>query len=184
VGPKKHFLKKKTVARRKKCKRAKKARKKKTYKMRKKNEKKKKVQKGKKKWCWPSRRQFHPRTGFFGWCTGGCWVTQAVKKRKMWDDNFDNVFIIPEPEFAKYCTCTCSVAFSFLYGVQVSGYLFQFSLKVQSFSFLFSFLLNVFLRSTFWSFFTWVSFLHRLSLLAHLWPINLMPSMNSIFRVG
>jgi hypothetical protein len=76
-----------------------------------------------------------------------CWgagVTQAVKKEKVWNDNFDNVFIIPEPEFAKYYTW--SVAFAFLYGVQVSGYLFQFSLKVHSFTVFFFFLVKCFYK--------------------------------------
>ncbi len=32
---------------------------------------------------WPlgwtvSSHPWNPRTGFFGWCTGGCWVTQAL----------------------------------------------------------------------------------------------------------
>jgi hypothetical protein len=72
----------------------------------------------------------------------GAGVTQAVKKEKVWNDNFDNVFIIPEPEFAKYYTC--SVALAFLYGVQVSGYLFQFSLKVHSFTVFFFFLVKCF----------------------------------------
>ncbi len=28
--------------------------------------------------CWVSPGPWNPRTGFFGWCTGGCWVTQAA----------------------------------------------------------------------------------------------------------
>jgi len=28
--------------------------------------------------CWVSPGPWNPRTGFFGWCTGGCWVTQAT----------------------------------------------------------------------------------------------------------
>jgi len=35
-------------------------------------------------WGWVSSHPKNPKTGFFGWCTGECWVTQAVTSTSCW----------------------------------------------------------------------------------------------------
>jgi hypothetical protein len=109
----------------------------------------------------------------------GAGVTQAVKKRKSGTTILTTFLSFPNQSLQN--TILALRLFLFCTESKLVAIYFSFHSRcIVSVLFL----LNVFLRSTFWSFFTWVSFLHSVSLLAHLWPINLMMSMNSIFRVG